>query len=30
MGWISAPFGVKGWVKVEPHTAATGNLLAYK
>jgi 16S rRNA processing protein RimM len=30
MGWISAPFGVKGWVKVEPNTAATGNLLAYK
>ena len=30
MGWISAPFGVKGWVKVQPNTAATGNLLAYK
>jgi len=30
MGWISAPFGVKGWVKVQPNTAATGNLQAYK
>lgn len=30
MGWIAAPFGVKGWVKVHPNTAATGNLLAYK
>jgi 16S rRNA processing protein RimM len=30
MGWISAPFGVKGWVKVQPNTAATQNLLAYK
>lgn len=30
MGRISAPFGVKGWVKVQPDTAETGNLLAYK
>ncbi len=30
MGRISAPFGVKGWVKVQPNTAATGNLLAYQ
>jgi 16S rRNA processing protein RimM len=30
MGRITAPFGVKGWVKVQPNTAATGNLLAYK
>ncbi len=30
MGRISAPFGVKGWVKVQPNTAATGSLLAYK
>jgi len=30
MGWISAPFGVKGWVKIQPNTAATGNLLAYQ
>jgi len=30
MGRISAPFGVKGWVKVQPNTAATQNLLAYK
>ena len=29
MGRISAPFGVKGWVKVQPNTAATHNLLAY-
>jgi len=30
MGRISAPFGVKGWVKVQPNTAATPNLLSYK
>lgn len=30
MGRISAPFGVKGWVKVQPNTAAPRNLLAYK
>jgi 16S rRNA processing protein RimM len=30
MGRISAPFGVKGWIRVQPNTAATGNLLAYK
>jgi 16S rRNA processing protein RimM len=30
MGRISAPFGVKGWVKVQPNTAATRNLLAYQ
>jgi len=30
MGRIAAPFGVKGWVKVQPNTAATQNLLAYK
>jgi 16S rRNA processing protein RimM len=30
MGWISAPFGVRGWVKVQPNTAAAQNLLAYK
>lgn len=29
MGRITAPFGVKGWVKVQPNTAAAGNLLAY-
>lgn len=29
MGRISAPFGVKGWVKIRPHTAEAGNLLAY-
>ena len=30
MGRISAPFGVKGWLKVQPNTAAARNLLAYK
>lgn len=30
MGRISAPFGVKGWVKVEPDTEGPGSLLAYK
>ena len=29
MGRISAPFGVKGWVKVQPNTAAPRNLLSY-
>jgi 16S rRNA processing protein RimM len=29
MGRIVAPFGVKGWIKVEPWTAAAKNLLAY-
>ena len=30
MGRISAPFGVKGWLKVQPNTAAARNLLAYR
>ncbi len=30
MGRITAPFGVKGWVKVQPNTAEPRNLLAYK
>ena len=30
MGRIAAPFGVKGWTKVQPFTAATQNLLAYR
>jgi len=30
MGRITAPFGVKGWVKVQPNTEAARNLLAYK
>ena len=30
MGRISAPFGVKGWVKVQPNTAAPRNLLSYR
>ena len=29
MGRITAPFGVKGWVKVHPLTEAAKNLLAY-
>jgi 16S rRNA processing protein RimM len=29
MGRVSAPFGVKGWIKIQPFTAATANLLAY-
>ena len=29
MGRIAAPFGVKGWVKVQPFSAAPENLLAY-
>jgi 16S rRNA processing protein RimM len=30
MGRITAPFGVKGWLKVQPNTAATRNLLDYR
>jgi 16S rRNA processing protein RimM len=29
MGRIVAPFGVKGWVKIQPFTATTESLLAY-
>jgi 16S rRNA processing protein RimM len=29
MGRISAPFGIKGWIKIEPFTAATDSLVAY-
>lgn len=29
MGRVSAPFGVKGWIKVQPFTAAAANLLPY-
>ena len=29
MGRITAPFGIKGWVRVQPLTAAAKNLLAY-
>ncbi|OGA53291.1 MAG: ribosome maturation factor RimM [Betaproteobacteria bacterium RIFCSPLOWO2_12_FULL_62_58] len=29
MGRVSAPFGVKGWIKVQPFTAAAANLLSY-
>jgi 16S rRNA processing protein RimM len=30
MGRILAPFGVKGWVKVQPNTAEIRNLLSYR
>jgi 16S rRNA processing protein RimM len=30
MGRVAAPFGVKGWVKVQPETEGPGSLLAYK
>ena len=30
MGRVAAPFGVKGWVKVQPDTEAPGSLLGYK
>lgn len=29
MGRITAPFGIKGWVKLQPFTAEPANLLAY-
>ena len=29
MGRIAAPFGVRGWIKVQPFTAAVENLLGY-
>jgi len=29
MGRVSAPFGVKGWVKVQPFTEKTDSLLGY-
>jgi 16S rRNA processing protein RimM len=29
MGRVSGPFGVKGWVKLQPFTQAPENLLAY-
>ena len=29
MGRITGPFGIKGWVKLDPLTAAPENLLAY-
>lgn len=29
MGRITAPFGIKGWVKIHPFTAAAKNLLDY-
>jgi 16S rRNA processing protein RimM len=29
MGRVRAPFGVKGWVKVQPYTQETEGLLAY-
>jgi 16S rRNA processing protein RimM len=30
MGRIAAPFGVKGWIRIQPITAATRNLLDYR
>jgi len=30
MGRIAAPFGVKGWTRIQPDTAETRSLLAYK
>ncbi len=29
MGRVSAPFGVKGWIKIQPFTAAIDGLMAY-
>lgn len=29
MGRVSAPLGVKGWIRIHPFTAAAGNLLSY-
>lgn len=29
MGRVSAPFGVTGWIKIQPFTAAAENLLPY-
>jgi 16S rRNA processing protein RimM len=29
MGRVRAPFGVKGWIKVQPYTQTTQGLLAY-
>lgn len=29
MGRVSAPFGVRGWIKVQPYTMEAANLLAY-
>jgi 16S rRNA processing protein RimM len=30
MGRVSAPFGVKGWIKVQPFTSTIDSLAAYK
>jgi len=30
MGRIAAPFGVKGWVRIQPYTAAARNLLDFR
>jgi 16S rRNA processing protein RimM len=29
MGRVAAPFGIRGWIKIQPFTAATDGLLAY-
>jgi len=30
MGRVSAPFGIKGWIKIQPYTEAPDSLLAYE
>lgn len=30
MGRVIAPYGVRGWIKIQPFTAAARNLLAYR
>jgi 16S rRNA processing protein RimM len=30
LGRIAAPYGVKGWVRVHPYSAPTGNMLRYR
>lgn len=30
MGRVIAPYGVKGWIRIQPFTAAAKNLLAYR
>lgn len=30
MGRIRAPFGIKGWVRIQPYTQETGGLLQYR
>ncbi|MCX7626971.1 MAG: ribosome maturation factor RimM [Methylophilaceae bacterium] len=30
MGRVTAPYGVRGWIKIQPFTETPGNLLGYK